>query len=181
MDWSSARSGGKTCKISQQIVHTYRSRVYSNNGRELLGVLFVCEKLHTYVFDHTINCDHKPLESIFKEPISLVPSHLHRVLLGFRVFDLNVKYVGTKIVLLADTHSRLGKLGSSQTIPDLNVHIAQVMSIKPTHPQSLQAETKEDPTLSQIIEYINDRWPSHTHHLMEAVQPYWFLMMVINY
>ena len=84
-----------------------------------------------------------------------------------------MKYVGAKSVLLADMLSRLVKPESSHTIPDLDVHIAQVMSIKPTHLQSLQAETKADPTMSHIIGYINNGWPSHIHHLPDAVRPYW--------
>ena len=84
------------------------------------------------------------------------------------MYNLNVKYV-----LLADTLSRLVKPGSSHTIPDLDVHIVPVISIKPTHLQSLQAETKADTTMSQIIGYINNGWPSHIHHLPDAVWPYW--------
>ena len=57
---------------------------YSNIERELLAVLFACEKLHVYTFGRQevfINTDHKPLESIFLKPISLAPAHLQRMLL----------------------------------------------------------------------------------------------------
>ena len=124
---------------------------FSNTERELLAVLFACEKLHTYIFEGTINSDHKPLETIFKKPISLIPSHLQRMPLRLRMYNLNMKYFGAKSVLLADTPSRLVKSRSSQTIPDLDLHIAQVKSIRPTHLQSLQAETKADPTMSQVV------------------------------
>ena len=72
--------------------------------------------------------------------------------------------LGLKSVLLADTLSRLVKPGLSHTIPDLDVHIAQMMSIKPTHLRPIQTETKADPTMLQIIGYINNGWPSHIHH-----------------
>ena len=51
---------------------------YSNIERELLAILFACEKLHTYIFGRTIdvNSDHKPLESIFAKPIRLAPPRL---------------------------------------------------------------------------------------------------------
>ena len=148
---------------------------YSNIERELLAVLFACEKLHTYVFGRAMNIrtDHKPLESIFAKPISLAPPRLQRMLLRLRMYDLNVKYVGANNVLLADTLSRLVRPGTSQTIPDLDIHIAQVLSIRPTHLESLQVETKADPTLAQMFGYINNEWPSHIHHLPEAVRPYW--------
>ena len=104
---------------------------YSNIERELLAILFACEKLHTYVFGRTvtINSDHKPLESIFAKPISLASPRLQRMLLRLRMYDLNVKYVGAKQVLLADTLSRLVRPGSNKAIPDLDVHITQVMTI----------------------------------------------------
>ena len=74
------------------------------------------------------------------------------------MYDLNVNDIGAKSILLPDTLLRLVKTGPSHTIPDLDVHIAQVMSIKHTHLQSLQAEMKADLTLSQIIDY-NERSP----------------------
>lgn len=82
---------------------------YSNIERELLAVLFACEKLHTYTFGRTItiHTDHKPLQSIFLKPISLAPARLQRMLLRLCKYDIQVKYVGSKSVLLADTLSRL--------------------------------------------------------------------------
>ena len=82
---------------------------YSNIERELLAVLFACEKLHTYIFGRpaTIHTDHKPLQSIMQKPISLAPPRLQRMLLRLRMYDLQVKYVGAKSVLLTDTLSRL--------------------------------------------------------------------------
>lgn len=51
---------------------------YSNIERELLAVLFACEKLHTYTFGRkiTVHTDHKPLQNILQKPISLAPARL---------------------------------------------------------------------------------------------------------
>jgi hypothetical protein len=56
---------------------------YANIERELLAVLFACEKLHNYTFGRqiTVHTDHKPLEAIFQKPVSLAPAHLQRMLL----------------------------------------------------------------------------------------------------
>ena len=73
---------------------------YSNIERELLAVLFACEKLHIYTFGRkvTVNTDHKPLQSIFQKPISLAPARLQRMLLRLSKYDIQVKYVGSKRV-----------------------------------------------------------------------------------
>jgi hypothetical protein len=112
---------------------------YSNIERELLAVLFACEKLHIYVFGRTVtvHTDHKPLEAIFRKPISLAPARLQRMLLRLRMYDLDVKYVGAKSVLLADTLSRLVQPGSHPAIPGLDVTIAEVLKVRPTHLESL--------------------------------------------
>ena len=49
---------------------------YSNIERELLAVLFACEKLHTYTFGRktTVHTDHKPLQNILLKPISFSPA-----------------------------------------------------------------------------------------------------------
>ena len=80
---------------------------YSNIERELLAVLFACKKLHTYTFGRktTVHTDHKPLQNILLKPISLAPARLQRKLLRLSKYDIQVVYVGSKSVLLADTHS----------------------------------------------------------------------------
>lgn len=148
---------------------------YSNIERELLAVLFACEKLHIYVFGRrvTIKTDHKPLESIFLKPISLAPARLQRMLLRLRMYDLYLKYVGAKSVLLADTLSRLVKPESDAAVPNLDVTIAQVLKIKPTHMESLQSETKLDPTLVQLRTHIIVGWPDSMSDIQEALRPFW--------
>lgn len=148
---------------------------YSNIERELLAVLFACEKLHIYVYGRTvtIHTDHKPLEAIFHKPISLAPARLQRMLLRLRMYDLDVKYVGAKSVLLADTLSRLVQPGAHPAIPGLNVTIAEVLKIRPTHLESLRAETHSDPTLSKLRQHVINGWPESMQDLSEDLHPYW--------
>ncbi|CAB4003690.1 Hypothetical predicted protein [Paramuricea clavata] len=106
---------------------------YSNIERELLAILFACEKLHTYTFGREIivHTDHKPLQSIFQKPISLAPSRLQRMLLRLSIYNVQVKYVGSKSVLLADTLSRLVDPSKAKEIPGLDINIAQVIKVEP--------------------------------------------------
>ena len=148
---------------------------YSNIERELLAVLFACEKLHIYVFGRTVtvHTDHKPLEAIFRKPISLAPARLQRMLLRLRMYDLDVKYVGAKSVLLADTLSRLVQPGSHPAIPGLDVTIAEVLKVRPTHLESLRAETHADPTLSKLRQHVVSGWPESMQDLSQDLHPYW--------
>ena len=117
---------------------------YSNIERELLAVLFACEKLHTYTFGRktTVHTDHKPLQNILLKPISLAPARLQRMLLRLSKYDIQVVYVGSKSVLLADTLSRVVEQGSAREIPGLEISIAQVLKVEPTRLESLQEDTK---------------------------------------
>ena len=149
---------------------------YANIERELLAVLFACEKLKTYTFGRktTVHTDHKPLESIFKKPISLAPDRLQRMLRRLIKFDLDVKYVGAKKVLLADTLSRLVRIDREEKdIPGLDVQIAQVMKIKPTRLTHLQEETKADATLMELKELIITGWPTSMQDTPTSVHPFW--------
>ena len=137
--------------------------------------MFACERLHIYVYGGTvtIHTDHKPLEIIFKKPISLASPCLQRMLLRLRIYDVEVKYVGAKNVLMADTLSRLVKPGADAEIPDLDVSIAQVLRIRPTYLESLQDETKTDTTLTELREMIISGWPECMSDLPDSLKPYW--------
>ena len=80
--------GGRSVRfLSKSLTPTQTD--YSNIERELLAVLFACEKLHVYTFGCkvTIHTDHKPLESICQKPISLAPPRLQRMLLRLRLYN----------------------------------------------------------------------------------------------
>ena len=148
---------------------------YSNIERELLAILFACEKLHIYTFGRkvTVHTDHKPLQSIFQKPISLAPARLQRMLLRISKYDIHVKYVGSKSVLLADTLSRLVEPDNAREIPGLDVSIAQVLKVEPNRLESLQEETKGDSMLAELTDLIITGWPDSMQDLAEHLQPYW--------
>ena len=75
---------------------------YTNIERELLAILFACEKLHRYTFGRKIivHTDHKPLQAIFQKPVSLAPSRLQRMLLCLSKYDTQVKYASRPLELL---------------------------------------------------------------------------------
>ena len=148
---------------------------YANIERELLAVLFACEKLHNYVFGRqvTVHTDHKPLETIFQKPVSLAPARLQRMLLRLAKYNIEVKYVGAKSVLLADTLSRLLTPGKDEEVTGLDVTIAQVLKVAVTRLESLRAESQTDPTLRILSDYIRTGWPKSMQDLDPTVKDYW--------
>ena len=140
-----------------------------------MAVLFACEKLHTYTFGRktTVDTDRKPLQSILLKPISLAPARLQRMLLRLSKYDIQVVYVGSKSVLLADTLSRLVEQGSAREIPGLDVSIAQVLKMEPTRLESLQEDTKADPTLAELTDLILTGWPNSMQDIPGHLHPYW--------
>ena len=59
-------------------------RRYAQIEKELLAIVYGCEKFHQYLYgrDIKVESDHKPLESIFKKPIHQAPMRLQRMLLS---------------------------------------------------------------------------------------------------
>ena len=67
---------------------------YTNNGREMLAVVFGCERFHTYVFGKsvTIESDHRPLEMIHLNNLSAAPQRLQRMLLRIHPYAITIRY-----------------------------------------------------------------------------------------
>ena len=95
------------------------------------------------------------------------------MLIRLSIYDLEVKYVGAKCVLLADTLSRLVAPGKDKAIPGLNIKIAQVMKIRSSRLASLQDETKCDPILTQLAKLVNNGWPGSMQDLPDELHHYW--------
>ena len=47
----------------------------------MASIVFACTKFHDYIYGKTVTVetDHKPLESIFKKPISKAPARLQNM------------------------------------------------------------------------------------------------------
>ena len=79
---------------------------YAQIEKELLAILFACEKFHMYIYARnnvSIQSDHKPLENIFQKPLNNAPARLQRMLLRLKKYDIRVKYTPGKELYVADT------------------------------------------------------------------------------
>ena len=82
---------------------------YANIERELLAIVYGCEKFHTYLYGRTfiMETDHKLLEMISLKNLTVDPAHLQRMLLHLQQYDLVITYWPGREMLLADTLSHL--------------------------------------------------------------------------
>ena len=82
---------------------------YAQIEKELLAIVFACEKFDAYIFGRDVvkvESDHKPLESIFRKELCLAPKRLQRMLLRLQKYSLDVCYVKGEKMYLAVTLSR---------------------------------------------------------------------------
>ena len=82
---------------------------YAQIEKELLSVVFACERFDTYLFGRDIvhvKTDHQPLETIFKKDLSSAPKRLQRMLLRLQRYNLDVKYQKGEKMVMSDPLSR---------------------------------------------------------------------------
>ena len=88
---------------------TTAETIYTQVEKELLAIVFACEKFDQYVYGRDkvhVQNDHKPLEVIFKRPLVTARNRLQRMLLRLQRYSLEVTYVRGSEMYIADTLSR---------------------------------------------------------------------------
>ena len=123
---------------------------YAQIEKELLAIVFSCEKFHDYIYGRQVNVetDRKPLETIFQKPFHQSPLRLQKMLMKLMRYDLDVEYKKGKELFIADTLSRAYLPEAGNELDDLE--------IAPVHPMSeeklkkLQLETANDAVLQSL-------------------------------
>ena len=146
---------------------------YANIEREMLAVVYGCERFHTYLFgrEFVVESDHKPLESIHLKNLTAAPPRLQRMLLRLQPYDLTIRYRPGKEVLLADALSRLSprERGPVKGM-DVQIHLVQFSSDKM---RELRDATNKDSELSALRETIIAGWPELQKEVPSVLKPYW--------
>ena len=80
---------------------------YANIERELLAIVFACQRFSTYLLGRSFvaESDHKPLEMIAMKNLANAPQRLQRMLLELQRYDVTIKYRPGKEMQLADALS----------------------------------------------------------------------------
>ena len=170
-----SKSGVGACILQDEHPITYASRSltpgeenYSQIEKELLAVVFGCERFNHYVYGRPfqVDSDHKPLVQITKKPLVKSPPRLQR-LLRLQKYDIIITYVPGKYMHVADTLSRASlneKSADSELNDDMEVVVHSLVTNLPLTEEKLvqmKSETAQDETLQELLKVVKSGWPSH--------------------
>lgn len=154
---------------------------YAQIEKELLAIVFACERFHQYLFGKNkviVESDHKPLESIFKKPMMSVPIRLQRMLLRLQSYDLVVTYKPGKFMYIPDTLSR-SPLSDVYNDEVTNNVIQQVklmidsLNISMNKLKLIKDKTRNDVNLMALIKCIQSGWPKYKANVTKELSEYW--------
>ncbi len=146
---------------------------YNNIEREMLAVVYGCERFHTYIYARhvTVESDHKPLQSISLKHLSQAPARLQKMLLKIQPYDLKIVHKQGKDMLLSDGLSRLAP-SPGDVIPGLDVTVLSITIGDPLKDE-LREETAQNPDLNALKEIIYNGWPERKQQVPAPLQKYW--------
>ncbi|MFI5407627.1 MAG: RNase H-like domain-containing protein, partial [Nitrososphaerales archaeon] len=155
---------------------------YAQCEKELLSIVYACEKFSHYIYGHPnviIENDHKPLEPIFKKPISAVSPRLQRMLLRLLRFNFQMKYIPGEKLYLADTLSRAYLTTETKSDvelqQDLDVLVHTLINDFPASNKKLleiSEKTAADAELSKLSEYVRNGFPKDKQQMSSELKQY---------
>ncbi|PIK38375.1 hypothetical protein BSL78_24788 [Apostichopus japonicus] len=166
---------------------TETEKAYAQIEKEMLAVVHGCERFHQYVYGKQveIESDHKPLESIVRKPLALVPPRLQRFLLRLQKYDVVIKYRPGKELLIADTLSRayLNQTGDDKLCEETEAFVHMLTANLPMTDQKLlefQNATK-DVCLQNLLKLVQGGWPENRSEVIANVRSYWEYQGELHY
>ena len=139
---------------------------YAQIEKEALALVYGVKKFHKYIYGRkfTLITDHKPLTTIFG-PKSGVPTlaaqRLQRwalILMGHRY---DIKYRKSGDHANADALSRLPLVNNDQDAMESPTYFFSYADKLPISSHDIAEETRKDPILSRVQEFVLNGWPEH--------------------
>lgn len=152
---------------------------YAQIEKELLAVVFGCEKFHTYVYGRTVNIqtDHKPLVPIISRPTSMASPRLQRLLLRLQKYpDKVVVHVPGKELYLADTLSRAYlpiSEGDKEMLDNDKVVMVHYMTADDDLKGVLRTAYEVDGEVAELRSLLLHGWPNIKRRVPSSCKPYW--------
>ena len=155
-------------------VMTETEQRYANIERELLAVVYGCERFHTYVFGKKfiVETDHKLLEQIQKKSLANTPPRLQRMMLRLQQYDVEIIYKPGKEMALPDMLSRLKPTTADRKTIDLEQSIYAVQ-FSSDRLEQLKQETQKDPELQALKDIIIKGWPDQANKIPKLLRQHW--------
>ena len=149
---------------------------YSQLEKEGLSCVFGVLKFHQYLFGHSFQLvtDHKPLMGLIKEDRAVsvqASAWIKRWSLLLSNYEYTLSFRGTAAHGNADALSTLPLpevLDPSSTPPEL-VLLAEHLDDSPVTAADIRAWTRQDRTLSQVLQYVQQGWPANGDPNLEPI------------
>ena len=145
---------------------------YANIERELLAIVFACQRFSTYLLGRSFiaESDHKPLEMIAMKNLANAPPRLQRMLLELQRYDVTIKYRPGQQMQLADALSRCPARASPEI--KLDMRVDYIAFTKPWI-EKLKDSTQRDPILGTVYQLVHQGWPHQRRHVPRLARRYW--------
>ena len=161
----------------------YSSRVmtsaecnYAQIEKELLSIIYACEKYHQYIYGKVVEVetDHRPLEAILKKPIARASPRIQRMMIRLQRYQINVKYVPGRFMYLADTLSRAYN-PKQEEANDLHAEMEVMVhtlgeNMSAIRRDQIQTATAADETMSILRQQIRHGWPEYRRDTPIVIQ-----------
>lgn len=165
---------------------TETQKGYAQIEKEALAILYGCERFYQYLYGRffVVENDHKPLEIIFKKPLSQCPARLQRIRIRLQIYDLEVNYKPGKELYLADALSRSKVDDKSHKLDqELDLQVYTVISNIPMSDEKkvlFEQETAKDETLQIVKQLILKGWPVQKEQVPDSAKPYFTYREVLS-
>ena len=152
---------------------------YAQIEKELLAIVFACSKYHQHIYAKpvTVETDHKPLEYIFRKPLTAKPPRLQRMLLTLQKYDLDVVYKPGKSLFIADILGRAPQKAEEETTTTdeelYQVRTLKYLSVSTRKLDQFRAETAEDTVLQKLQRTVHSGWPDEKSSVDMDLRQYW--------
>ena len=157
---------------------TDHERNYSQIEREGLCVVWALNRLKQFLYGRRfkIVTDNKPLAQVIlplKQLPALASSRIQRWALKLAEYQYEVEVRRSCQIPVADWLSRLpcsaGNQGLHEEEDEFSVcAIRQVETLQPVTANQIETETRRDPTLSRVVEFIRRGWPEHVEEDLQT-------------
>lgn len=154
---------------------TETERRYAQIEKELLAVVFACQKFYDYIYGKPVlvETDHQPLVSILNKPLHTAPARLQRMILKLHKFNLTLTYKRGKQLYLADTLSRAPRTVTTEDLKDEDeFEVMTVQLISVNRLQELKEHTEKDSSLQSLYNTIKHGWPKKIQSVPVALKPF---------
>ncbi|XP_045446678.1 uncharacterized protein K02A2.6-like [Melitaea cinxia] len=163
---------------------------YAQIEKELLAILFGCERFHQFIFGRhiTIETDHNPLIGIIKKPLNSTSPRIQRMLIKLQKYEFNLVYKRGKELYIADTLSRSFDTDDSLQIDleesniEANINLViETLNISKKQLNNVQNFTRNNEEMKLLKEFILKGWPSHKISVPEKIRSYWHVRDSLTY